>query len=68
MAWDFGGQGPAVFSMQPRPLSTRALLEYQVGNIDQGEAYLERYLETEGLIAPGPSVEYGFARLIRSLV
>ena len=31
-----------------RPLATRVLMEYQVGNFSQGESYLEQLLETPG--------------------
>jgi len=36
------------------------LLEYEVGNFSDGEAYLDRLLEVMRLTAPGPAYEYAF--------
>ena len=60
-ARDATDRGLAFLPMDVRLLTTRALLEYQVGDLEQGEAYLERFPEAMRAVAPGPSAEYGFA-------
>jgi len=53
--------GERVFSKtptEPRFLSTRGLLEYQVGDFDQGESYVARLLEAIRAIEPGSNMEY----------
>ena len=49
-------------------LSNRTLLEYQVGNFDQGEVYIERLLEVMRLSRPGPNVEYSFPAAILPMI
>jgi tetratricopeptide (TPR) repeat protein len=48
--------------------ATRALLEYELGDFIQGEAYLERLLESMRLIPPGPHLFYAAAAVSIPLV
>ena len=59
-ARDFSNRGLAVSPMEPRDLCSRTLLEYEVGNFDQGEVYLERLLEVMRMTEPGPALEYAY--------
>jgi ATP/maltotriose-dependent transcriptional regulator MalT len=63
-ARDFSDRALATECMDPRPLSSRALLEYEVGEFAAGEAHLERLLEVMRLSAPGPSTEYQFPAIV----
>ena len=53
-------QGLELLPMETRLLSVRVSLEYDVGDFEQGEAYLERYLEAMRSVPAGPSAEHGF--------
>ena len=53
-------QGLELLPMETRLLSVRVSLEYDVGDFEQGEAYLERYLEAMCSVPAGPSAEHGF--------
>jgi len=46
-----------------RHLCRRALLEYETGNIDEAEQYLERILEVMPLTPPGPNSGYALPAL-----
>ncbi len=59
-ARDFSDQGLEASPRETRLLHTRMLLEYEVGNFSDGEAYLDRLLEVMRLTAPGPAYEYAF--------
>ena len=51
-------RGLALLPNDPRLLNDRALLEFQVGNFDTGDAYMARFLEAMQGIEPGPSIEF----------
>ena len=57
-ARNFSDQGLAVLSMDPRCLAPRMQLEFELGEFDQSEVYLERLLDAMRLTPPGPSLEY----------
>ena len=59
-ARDFSDQGLEASPRETRLLHTRLLLEYEVGNFSDGEAYLVRLLDVMRLTAPGPAYEYAF--------
>ena len=59
-ARDFSDRGLAASPRETRLLHTRMILEYEVGNFDDGEAYLDRLLEVMRLTEPGPAYEYAF--------
>ncbi|MCH8987314.1 MAG: protein kinase [Chloroflexi bacterium] len=61
---DFSDRGLAVSPMDPRLLFGRVMLESEVGEIDQAFAYLERFLETMRLSAPGPTLLYSSTALL----
>ena len=60
---DFNDKCLEITTHDVRPLLTRATMEYELGEIKEGEAYLKRLLEIMGQTQPGPSLEYGFATL-----
>ncbi len=49
--------------MDCRCLGTRIHLEFELGEFDQGQVYLERILEAMRLTPPGPNFEYMFPAL-----
>ena len=52
----------------PWILGFRAVLEYELGDFDKGEAYVERLLEVMRLTAPGPVSEYASVAVLIPLV
>jgi ATP/maltotriose-dependent transcriptional regulator MalT len=50
--------------MDFRLLSTRTLMEYEVGDFAQGEAYLEQLQEVVRLTPSGPTSEYGYMTFV----
>jgi len=54
----FSERGLAVSATDIRPLITRAILEFQVGEFDKGEVFLERLRAVMRQTPPGPTVEY----------
>lgn len=54
----FIDKGLAIDQRDVRLVSNRAMLEYEVGNFDQGSFYLEQLVETMNLAPPSPSLEY----------
>ena len=60
--WDaarhFSDQGLALLSMDCRCLAPRIQLEFELGEFEQSEAYLERLLDAMRLTPPGPNLEY----------
>ena len=67
-AREFSDRGLVALSTDPRLLSSRVLLEYQVGEFELGEAYLERALETMRLTPPLPSTVYAFPAVLVPLL
>ena len=63
-ARNFSEQGLTVDQTDARLLDNRAMLEYQLGEFDQGDAYLERLLESMRLSQPGPILEYSAVPLV----
>jgi DNA-binding CsgD family transcriptional regulator/RecA/RadA recombinase len=59
-AREFSDRGLAVAPQDGMLLDDRVLLEYQVGDFAQGEAYLGRFLATIPPAAARPAVEYAF--------
>ena len=51
-------RGLALLQNDPRLLNDRALLEYQVGDFDQGDAYMARLLETLQTNEPSATIEF----------
>ncbi|MFB3092508.1 MAG: hypothetical protein ACE1ZD_04840, partial [Dehalococcoidia bacterium] len=54
----FSNQGLAVLSMDCRCLAAHMQLEFELGEFDQSDAYLERLLDAMRRTPPGPKVEY----------
>ncbi len=61
---EFSDRGLAVSPMDSRILARRALLESEVGEIDQAFAYLERILDAMRLNAPGPTFLYSTTAIL----
>jgi DNA-binding CsgD family transcriptional regulator len=59
-ARQFSDRGLAVAPQDVLLLGNRVLLEYEVGDFGQGEAYLERFLATIPPAAARPGVDYAF--------
>jgi DNA-binding CsgD family transcriptional regulator len=57
-ARDLSDRALAIAPRVAAVLGHRALLEYQVGDFGQGQAYLERLVEAMPMIVPGPNMEY----------
>ena len=55
---DVSDQGLELLPMDPRLLATRTLVEYQLGEFEQGATYLQRSLEVMHQVEPGPPFEY----------
>ena len=53
-----GSRGLELLPMEPRLLSCLISVEYETGNFDQGEIYLNRSLGVMRLAEPGPILEY----------
>ncbi|MCH7712679.1 MAG: hypothetical protein IIC99_03545, partial [Chloroflexi bacterium] len=67
-ARDYIDRGLASMPMENRLLGSRALLEYEAGDFDQGRIYLDRFLETVRLNSPGPTVPYASMASILSII
>ena len=52
-AREFSGRGLDLATRSPYLLRVRIMLEYQVGDFEQGEVYLERLMDVMRLAAPG---------------
>jgi len=65
--WDaargFTGQGMATSPLDARLLYNQVMLEYQVGDFDQGEVYIERLLEVMQITTPGPNLDTAYFAL-----
>jgi tetratricopeptide (TPR) repeat protein len=59
-AREFSDRGLALMPEDPRLLGTRTLLEYEVGDLEQGDAYYQRLLDVMQRTASGASFEYAF--------
>lgn len=62
-ARDFSDRGLAVDHRDARHVSNRAILEYELGDFDQGDTYLDRLVETMRLSPPAPTLEYSITSL-----
>ncbi len=62
-ARDFSDRGLAVGHRDARLVSNRVKLEYELGDFDQGDTYLERLVETMRLSPLGPILEYSVVPL-----
>jgi len=67
-ARDFLNQGLVADPQAPPLLFTRALLEYEVGDFDQGAADLERFLEVVRMTAPGPNGPYAITPMMIAMI
>jgi len=67
-ARNFSDRGLAVSSRDPRILSSRVLLEYQVGNYDQAEICLKPLIEELGKSTPEPSALYAYTAITLQVV
>jgi tetratricopeptide (TPR) repeat protein len=68
-ARESGQRGLAVSPNDATLLSQLALLEYQLGNFGQGEAYLDQWLELAGLTSPGhPSASFALPAVVIPVV
>ena len=63
-ARDLNERGLNLQPSQSWLLSHRALLEYEVGQVAQGDAYTERMIEVMRATPPGPVAEYHFPALL----
>ncbi len=57
-AREHSNHGLAWSSMDFRLLWTRALIEYEVGNVDRGDTHIERLIEVMRMTRPGPTPEH----------
>ena len=62
-ARDFGDRGLAVDHRDARLVPNRAILEHELGDFGQGDAYLERLVETMRLSPPGRTLDYSIVPL-----
>ncbi len=62
-ARDFSDRGLAADHRDARLVANRAALEYELGDFGQGDAYVERLVETMRLSPPGTTLEYSIAPL-----
>lgn len=62
-AREFNERGLSVSSSDTRLIATRMLLEYETGNVIDGDEYLERLLEALRLVTPGPRYDYSAAAI-----
>ncbi|MFQ6029889.1 MAG: hypothetical protein ACE5Q6_20630, partial [Dehalococcoidia bacterium] len=67
-ARDSSDRGLAVSPMEPRLLAFRGLLEYEVGDFSQGEAYVQRLLEVVRIMPPGATTAHGLTAVVIPLV
>ncbi|MEE8466379.1 MAG: AAA family ATPase, partial [Dehalococcoidia bacterium] len=65
---DLGGRGLAVSPQESRILYTRSLGEYESGEFEQAEGYLEKLLEAMRQTSPGINAEYSFASCLIPMV
>jgi DNA-binding CsgD family transcriptional regulator len=64
----YSDRGLAVASSDQRLIGHRAVLEYQVGEFSQGEAYLRLLTENVLQIPPGPNFSYALQALVIPVV
>ena len=57
---EFSNRGLAISPTTPPQLYTRVLMEYQVGEIDQGDVYLQRLIDRLPLKPPGPILAWSW--------
>ena len=67
-ARDFSNDALVVLPLDPRALGTRVGLEYQVGDFDQGEAYLQRLMGSMRLSPRGATVSFAVGALVMSSI
>ena len=67
-AREFLDRGLDLAPSNPLVLPVRIMLEYQVGDFEQGEVYLERLLEIVRLTASGPTVPHTAIALVIPMV
>ena len=68
-ARDYSDRGLAVSSMDPRLLSSRVPMDYQLGDFGQGETHLERLLEALRLADPRYSgMQYAFTAMAITVI
>ncbi|MCH8282814.1 MAG: hypothetical protein IIC96_19295, partial [Chloroflexi bacterium] len=65
---EFNDRGLEISPVEPRDLCTRALLEYEVGDFEQGEVYLERLVDLMRVTEPGPGLEYAYPAMTIPIV
>ncbi|MFQ5934470.1 MAG: hypothetical protein ACE5KI_07490, partial [Dehalococcoidia bacterium] len=58
LAREYSNRALSVLPNDPRTLYSRTILEYVLGNFEEGEAYLKRLLDTVGRVPPGPTAEH----------
>jgi DNA-binding CsgD family transcriptional regulator len=64
----YSDRGLALAPSTPQLLCTRAVLEYQVGEFDQGEAYLKQLLEIVLQTPGGPTLPYAIQAIVIPVV
>ena len=64
----FIDRGLAVAPMDPRLLSLRIILAYEMGDVREGETYLEQLIDTLHHTEAGPSVTFGLSALVIPLI
>ncbi len=62
-AREFNDRGLAAAPRDPRLLKLRLRLEFELGNFEEGSAFLDRFVEVARQSAPGPNVERAFAAM-----
>ena len=61
-------RGLLVSPAECRSLCTRAILDYQVGDVAQGEIHLKRLVEVMGLTPPGPTNQRALTAMVIPVV
>ena len=63
-AKEFNERGLLVSPSDTRLLGTRMVMEFDLGDAIQGQAYLEEFLEVIGKLSPEPRLDHAFAALL----
>lgn len=67
-ARELGSRGLKATFSNPRILGNLALLEYEVGDFDQGQEFLKQLLEAMRRFAPGPITHYSIPALVLPMI
>jgi len=57
-AHELSSRGLPLWPQDPRPLCSRVMLDYQLGDLDDGRAQLEQLLSAVSITYPGPPMQF----------